>query len=68
MSGPHDFAVRITTIRLMARCGHRFPASRIVTIGRNVPLAEAGWRHQITNSDKAKVEILGRAGTLFGSH
>jgi hypothetical protein len=22
---------------------HRFPASRFVTIGRNVPRAEAGW-------------------------
>jgi hypothetical protein len=32
--------------------GHRFPASRIVTIGRNVPLAEAGWRKRNTISEK----------------
>ena len=40
--GPHDFAVRLTAVRLTVRCGHRFPTSRIVTIGRNVPLAEVG--------------------------
>jgi hypothetical protein len=40
--GPHDFAVRIKAVRRTAQRGHRFPTSRIVTIGRNAPLAETG--------------------------
>jgi len=50
-TGPHDFAVRVGIVRPHARGhtrrrrGHRIPAPRIVTIGRNVPLwSSAGWR------------------------
>jgi hypothetical protein len=40
--GPHDFAVRarLRSSRRLTRPSH--PASRFVTIGRNVPLHEAG--------------------------
>ena len=33
---------------------HRIPAPRVVTIARNAPLNEAGWRHTTMISDKKK--------------
>jgi hypothetical protein len=36
------------------RRGHRIPASRVVTIARNAPLHEAGWRYEIMISEKRK--------------
>src|SRR6185312_7369028 len=41
--GPRDFAVRACAARLAARTRPSQPASRFVTIGRNVPRGEAGW-------------------------
>ena len=41
MSGPHDFAVRISTVRLAAPRVHRIPRSTSVTM-RNAPPIEAG--------------------------
>src|SRR5215468_4901641 len=41
--GPHDFAVRVTLAFVLRNSRvHRIPASRVVTIGRNVLLIEAG--------------------------
>jgi hypothetical protein len=40
--------------------GHRIPASRVVTIARNAPLVEAGWREISTYSEKAKVKSSGK--------
>ena len=41
MSGPHDFAVRVSTVRLAAPRVHRIPRSTSVTM-RNAPPIEAG--------------------------
>ena len=41
---------------------HRIPAPRVVTIARNAPLLEAGWRHTITISEKKK-EIFSPQGS-----
>ena len=42
--GPRDFAVRIAPrSSYRVQRVHRIPAPRVVTIGRNVPLAGAGW-------------------------
>jgi len=39
---------------------HRIPASRVVTIARNAPLNEAGWREIITISEKKKAKYFPR--------
>jgi hypothetical protein len=45
--GPRAFAVRVGSPSSHAsRRVHRIPASRFVTIGRNVPLDEAGWERR----------------------
>jgi hypothetical protein len=43
-SGPHAFAVRFGIIRLVMPLRPSRPVSRLATIGRNAPLAEAGRR------------------------
>jgi hypothetical protein len=50
--GPHAFA-RPRAASLVSRSRPRppQPASRFVTIGRNVPLDEAGWESKIISSD-----------------
>jgi hypothetical protein len=40
---------------------HRIPASRVVTIARNAPLIEAGWRHTIIISEKEKAKFFDEA-------
>src|SRR6202011_4666995 len=49
-TGPHAFAVRVClrSSRRPTRPSH--PASRFVTIARNVPLHEAGWGGIYTSS------------------
>jgi hypothetical protein len=54
MPGPHDFTSASLAFVSRKPNVHRIPASRVVTIARNAPLNEAGWRHTITISDKAK--------------
>jgi hypothetical protein len=46
-SGPHVFAVRLLhPWSVDAARVHRIPASRFVTIGRNVALDGAGWERK----------------------
>jgi hypothetical protein len=37
---------------------HRIPASRFVTIGRNAPLSEAGWREEATDLGRMESEMF----------
>jgi hypothetical protein len=57
-SGPHDFAVRIGSIVVASRRVHRIPPPRSVTIGRNAPLAEAGWTQDTHDLRFCKSEIF----------
>src|SRR5262245_46152369 len=58
-SGPHDFAVRISRRSSAgAKRVHRIPRSTFVTIGRNVPLAEAGFANTIINFGKTEDEFF----------
>jgi hypothetical protein len=41
---------------------HRILASRVVTIARNAPLNEAGWRQRNINSEKEKEIYFLREG------
>jgi hypothetical protein len=49
--GPYSLTVREGFARLAQPSRPSLPASHFVTIGRNVPLHEAGWRKEITISD-----------------
>jgi hypothetical protein len=51
VSGPHGFVERVARLVVARRSRPPQPASRFVTIGRNVPLAEAGCRTYGTISD-----------------
>jgi hypothetical protein len=51
VSGPHGFVERTARLVVARRSRPSQPASRFVTIGRNVPLGEAGWLGYGTISD-----------------
>ena len=60
--GPRDFTSASSAFVSRKPNVHRIPASRVVTIARNVPLIEAGCSDIITDSEKAKDKYYVRQG------
>jgi hypothetical protein len=58
MPGPHDFTSASLAFVSRKPNVHRIPAPRVVTIARNAPLNEAGWRHTIMFSEKKKAKYF----------